>query len=291
MYLTIKELHEEKKYSVQAVCKILKMSRSSYYKWLNREKSHRELENEEIAALIEGLHNERPELGHRRMRDILEREHDIDVSDKRILRIMQILGIQSTVKFKRSGCTRSVSNPQYTAENILDRNFYAGSPNEKWLTDVTEFKYSLNNEAYKVYLSAILDLCDRRIVSFAIRDRNDSQIVNDTFDAAVSANPGAHPLFHSDRGFQYTNRTFHQRLVNTGMIQSMSRVGRCLDNGPMEGFWGILKREIYYGKTFTSRESLTKAITDYIDYYNNRRYQRRLFIMTPMEVYTQFMAA
>lgn len=151
---------------------------------------------------IESLHKERPELGHRRMRDILEREHGIDVSDKRILRIMQILVIQSTVKFKRCGCTRSVSNPQYTAENILGRNFYAGSPNEKWLTDVTEFKYALNSEVHKLYLSAILDLCDRRIVSFAVRDRNDNQIVNDTFDAAVSANPGAHPLFHSDRGFQ-----------------------------------------------------------------------------------------
>lgn len=291
MYLTIKEMHERKECSVGTACGILKLSRSSYYKWLNREKSHRELENEKIAILVESLHNEHPEMGHRRIRDVLAREHEINTCDKRILRIMQILGIQSTVKFRHYGCTKSALNPQYTVENILGRNFYAGMPNEKWLTDVTEFKYVLNNEVHKLYLSAILDLCDRRIVSFAIRNRNDNQLVFDTFDTAVSANVGAHPLFHSDRGFQYTSRQFHQRLANAGMVQSMSRVGRCLDNGPMEGFWGILKREIYYGKKFDSRESLLKAITDYIDYYNNRRYQRRLFTMTPMEVHAHLLAA
>jgi len=136
-----------------------------------------------------------------------------------------------------------------------------------------------------------LDLCDRRIVSFVISDHNDNKIVFDTFDAAVAVNPGAHPLFHSDRGFQYTNRIFHRKLIDVGMMQSMSRVGRCIDNGPMEGFWGIIKREIYYGRKFTSREELAQSIVDYIDYYNNRRYQRRLFTLTPMEVYTHLMAA
>jgi transposase InsO family protein len=204
---------------------------------------------------------------------------------------MRILGIQSTIKFKSQGCTKSASDPEHVAENILDRQFYAGLPNEKWLTDVTEFKYVLNNEVRKLYLSAILDLCDRRIVAYIIRDHNDNRLVFDTFDAAVSNNPGAHPLFHSDRGFQYTNRVFHGKLVAAGMTQSMSRVGRCIDNGPMEGFWGIIKREFYYGNKFTSHEKLVQAITDYIDYYNNRRYQRRLFTLAPMEVYNQLMAA
>ena len=149
----------------------------------------------------------------------------------------------------------------------------------------------LNNETRKLYLSAILDLCDRRIVSFVIRDHNDNKIVFDTFDSAVTANPEARPLFHSDRGFQYTNRVFHRKLTDAGMTQSMSRVGRCIDNGPMEGFWGIIKRETYYGKKFTSRESLVQTITDYIDYYNNHRYQRRLFTLTPMEVFNRLMAA
>lgn len=96
---------------------------------------------------------------------------------------------------------------------------------------------------HKIYLSAILDLYDRRIVSYVISDHNDNPIVFDTFKATVKANPDAHPLFHSDRGFQYTNQTFHHMLEEAGMTQSMSRVAHCIDNGPMEGFWGILKRE------------------------------------------------
>ena len=104
-------------------------------------------------------------------------------------------------------------------------------------------------------------MCDRRIVSYVIRDRNDNKLVFDTLDKAVLENPNAHPLFHSDRGFQYTSRTFHKKLLDAGMTQSMSRVGRCIDNGPMEGFWGILKRECYYGhKGETTMEFFNSAI-------------------------------
>ena len=133
---------------------------------------------------------------------------------------------------------------------------------------MTEFKYYEGPRVKKVYLSAILDLYDRRIVSFVIRDTNDNKLVFDTFAKAVQSNPDTHPIFHSDRGFQYTNRYFYQRLVNAGMTQSMSRVGRCIDNGPMEGFWGILKRERYYGRRFTNRAELVKMICSYIHYYN-----------------------
>ena len=148
-----------------------------------------------------------------------------------------MLHIQSTVKFRKQGCTRNASDPQVTAQNRLHREFWAGHPNEKWLTDVTEFKWYEGPIIHKLYLSAILDLCDRRIVSYVIRDRNDNKLVFDTLDKAVLENPNAHPLFHSDRGFQYTSRTFHKKLLDAGMTQSMSRVGRCIDNGPMEGFY------------------------------------------------------
>ena len=103
------------------------------------------------------------------------------------------------------------------------------------------------------------------------------------FNKAIEDNPDAHPIFHSDRGFQYTNCTFHNMLARTGMTQSMSRVAHCIDNGPMEGFWGILKRECYYGRKFTSEASLITAIENYIRYYNTERYQRQLGILTPME--------
>lgn len=97
----------------------------------------------------------------------------------------------------------------------------------------------------------------------------------------MKANPDAHPLFHSDRGFQYTNRTFHHMLEDAGIMQSMSRVAHCIDNCPMEGFWGILKRESYYGKRFTSKQELVQMIRDYIYYYNTQRVQRNLGVVTP----------
>ena len=114
-------------------------------------------------------------------------------------------------------------------------------------------------------------------------NHNDNPLVMDTFDAAVALEPDAHPLFHSDRGFQYTSKQFYSRLKEHHMKQSMSRVAYCIDNGPMEGFWGILKRERYYSRRFTSRDELVSMIENYIAYYNNRRVQRNLGVLTPME--------
>lgn len=245
-----------------------------------------------IAENVKEIHDKHPDMGYRRIRDELDRKHHIYVNDKRILRINRILQIQSTIKFRNKGCTKNASSPECIAENVLNREFHSDKPNEKWVTDVTEFKYGnkLDN-IHKLYLSAILDLCDRRPVSFVISDHNDNQLVFDTFDAAVANNPDAHPLFHSDRGFQYTSRTFHQKLINAGMTQSMSRVAHCIDNGPMEGFWGILKREMYYGKRYTDRDQLVNAIVNYMDYYTNRRLQRNLSVMTPMEYHEKCLKA
>lgn len=242
-------------------------------------------ENEAIAEKTMKLHEQYPDMGYRRLNDQLKREEDIRISDKRMLRICRKMQIRSTIKYGNNGCTRSEKSPQYTAENVLDRKFRADAPNEKWFTDVTEFKWYEGVTVHKLYLSAILDLCDRRIVSYVLRDSNDNKLVFDTFDLAIERYPDAKPIFHSDRGFQYTNNTFHQKLLDQGMIQSMSRVAHCIDNGPMEGFWGILKREWYYGKRFTSRDDLVRIIEDYMDYYNNRRVQRNLGVLTPMEMY------
>ena len=98
----------------------------------------------------------------------MERYHGIDINDKRVLRICRKLNIKSTIKYSNNGCTRQAANPQYIAENILNREFTAKAPNEKWLTDVTEFHYYIGIEKHKVYLSAILDLYDRRIVSYVL---------------------------------------------------------------------------------------------------------------------------
>lgn len=185
-------------------------------------------------------------MGYRRIRDELDGHKGIHVNDKRVLRICRKYDIKSNIKWKPKSCTRGDRNPDHIAKNYLHRDFHADKPNEKWLTDVSEFKYYIGNEVHKIYLSAILDLYDRRIVTFKISDHNDNPLVMDTFDEAVRLEPDAHPLFHSDRGFQYTSAQFRTRLKKHHMKQSMSRVAHCIDNGPMEGFWGILKREMYY---------------------------------------------
>ena len=112
-------------------------------------------------------------------------------------------------------------------------------------------------------------------------------LVFDTFDKAVATNPGATPLLHSDRGYQYTSKAFRRRILAAGMTQSMSRVARCIDNGPMEGFWGLMKREMYYGKKYKTKEELMLAIEKYIDYYTNKRVQRNLWVLTPLEFHEQ----
>lgn len=287
-YTAIKELSEEHDdYPVSEMCRILEINRAAYYKWKNHENSQNDTLNELIAGKVEKIHAEHPDMGYRRIRDTLEHDHDINVNDKRILRICRKKKIQSYVKHRYNCCTKPASDPAYVAENILNREFKSDRPNEKWLTDVSEFKYGIGEgeKKGKIYLSVILDLCGNRPIAIEYSDHNDNPLVFNTFDKALSANPGAKPIFHSDRGYQYTSKIFRQKIVDAGMIQSMSRVGRCIDNGPMEGFWGTMKREMYYGRKYKTKEALIKAIEDYIDYYTNKRVQRNLGIVTPMEFY------
>ena len=284
-------MSEEKHYPVQRLCKYLHLSRGAYYRWLKDPVSFSERYNKELSEKIKDIHESHPDMGYRRIRDELDKKHGIAVSDKRVLRICRKERIQSTIKWKPKSCTRSSDDLAHIARNYLNRDFSADAPNEKWLTDVTEFKYYTGSEVHKVYLSAILDLYDRRIVAFKIGNRNDNALVMNTFDEAVDLEPDAHPLFHSDRGFQYTSKQFSVRLKKRHMKQSMSRVAHCIDNGPMEGFWGILKRETYYGKRFTSKKDLVNAIESYIRYYNTERIQRKLHLMTPIEYHENYYAA
>lgn len=269
IYEAIKETHEENaNYSIEKLCKLGKVSRYGYYKWLKHQESENGKINQQSSKKLEELHEDNPDMGYRRLNDKLRHDDKIVVNDKRILRICRRQQIKSNLKYRYDGCTIPSRNPYFIAVNVLNRDFHAEHLNEKWVTDVTEFKYGISfDHIHKLYLSAILDLCDRRPVAFILSDHNNNQLVFDTFDVAVAANPDAHPILHSDRRFQYTSRSFHQKLEKARMIQSMSRVAHCTDNGPMEGFCGILKREIYYGKKFHTRDELVQAITEYMDYY------------------------
>ena len=285
VYSAIQELSSQHvDYSVKALCKLGKTTRAAYYKWLHRRPSQNDDMNQNLANLAKDIHEKHPDMGYRRIRDKIEHDHGLHVNDKRILRICRKMKLQYVIKGRHNCCTRPATDPYYTAENVLERDFHADQYNQKWVTDVTEFKYSTEDGAIKkIYLSAILDLCDRRPVAYVIGDSNNNDLVLQTFDKALEANPDAHPLFHSDRGFQYTNKTFHAKIMEADMTQSMSRVAHCLDNAPMEGFWGILKREMYYGRKFTSRQELVNAIENYIKYYTYDRPQRCLGILTPSE--------
>lgn len=222
-------------------------------------------------------------LGYRQMTIKLNREHNLNINYKRIYRLMHILNLKSVCRRKRKNYIKST--PEITAANILNRNFESHEFGAKWLTDVTEMKYGLQNKAY---LSAILDLADKSIVSFVIGHSNNNELVFKTFDIAHLTYPDAKPIFHSDRGYQYTSKIFKKKLDDAGMTQSMSRVSRCIDNGPMEAFWGMMKSEMYYLNRFNTYEELEAAVVEYIDYYNNHRYQKRLNCMTPLE-YRQYL--
>jgi len=278
-YLAVQNLNEDKKYPIAILCGILKLNRSSYYKWLTSDRSAQETKDTELIERLCTLYQESNGIfGYRRMQLNLKRRFGLHCNKKRVYRVMRAIGMKSVIRRKRPHYIKST--PEITAENVLNRNFTAERLNEKWLTDVTEFKYG-NSE--KMYLSAILDLKDKGIVAYVIGRSNNNQLVFDTFDAAVQKYPDAKPLFHSDRGFQYTSKVFRTKLDAQGMTQSMSRVGRCIDNGPMEAFWGTLKAEMYYLHRFNYYDTLKTAIDNYIAFYNNGRYQDKLSGLTPLE--------
>jgi transposase InsO family protein len=217
-------------------------------------------------------------LGYRRMTLHMKRLFDMQINQKRIYRLMKIAAIESVIRRKRKKYVRS--SPQHIAENVLNREFQADKPNEKWVTDVTEMKYGTSQKAY---LSAILDLYDGSIVSFVLGKSNNNPLVMKTLDQAIKKAAGATPLIHSDRGFQYTSHEFSRKTKKAKMKQSMSRVGKCIDNGPMESFWGTLKCEKYYLNKYDTFEELEKAVEEYIHFYNHERLQQRLNGLSPLE--------
>ena len=220
--------------------------------------------------------------GYRQLTLHMRKQTKKQINHKRVQRLMKIKGIQSVIRRKKKRYERST--PQQVAENVLNRNFQAEEPNEKWVTDVTEFKYGTGQKAY---LSAILDLHDKSIVSYVFGHSNNNPLVFQTLQLALQAASGSKPMLHSDRGFQYTSLRFKEMLDEAEIKQSMSRVGRCIDNGPMESFWGTLKCEKYYLHTYHTFEELKKDIDDYIHFYNNERLQAKLNGLSPVEFRTK----
>jgi transposase InsO family protein len=286
-------IQEHEDWGICWICGLMKVSRASYYKWKNHCPSQRDLDNQELLAKIRTIAKGNNSLfGKLAMTDYINHhldEGELPVNHKRVYRLMCIHDIRSNrPKYARSVWKRS--DPEEVAKNLLNRDFNAEKPNEKWCTDITEFKVPDTNE--KIYISTILDLHDRYPVGIDISRRNDTLLVNRTLELALEANPGARPLLHSDRGFQYTRSVFRKKLEDLGMTQSMSRVSRCIDNGPMEGFQGIFKDlvTVLYPDA-RSREELEAAIYGAFDYYINEYPQHRFKGKTAGEVRREALTA
>lgn len=200
-YLAIQYYHEENGWSIRWMCGQLGISKAAYYKWLHWIAPETERENLLLAELIQEYDQQYNHiLGYRRMTLWVNRLNATQFSKNRVHRIMKAIGVRSVIR--RQARKYRKSTPERTAKNILKRDFNASKPNEKWVTDVTEFKWYDGPVCHKLYLSAILDLYDRSIVAYVLSQRNDNRLVFQTFEKAIANNPSAKPIFHSDRGFQ-----------------------------------------------------------------------------------------
>ncbi len=189
---------------------------------------------------------------------------------------MKELGLICRVRMKKY---RSFKGEQgTTAPNLLSRDFVAEKPNQKWVTDVTEFR--LFGE--KLYLSPIFDLCSGDVVSYTISESPNLRMVTTMLEQAFKKIPDNTGLIlHSDQGWQYRHKHYVAMLKEKGIQQSMSRKGNCYDNAVMENFFGHLKSELLYLQEFESLDHFKKELVDYIDYYNNRRIKARLKGLPP----------
>jgi len=171
-----------------------------------------------------------------------------------------------------------------TAPNVLKRQFDAPSPNQKWVTDVTEF----NVAGEKLYLSPIMDLYNGEIIAFETSKRPVFKLVGAMLEKALSKlKPEEKPILHSDQGWQYRMPNYQDRLRQQGLVQSMSRKGNCLDNAAMESFFAVLKSELFYLNKFKSPEQLQHGLNNYIHYYNHDRIKIKLKGLSPVQYRTQ----
>ena len=227
------------------------------------------------AEIIAIFHENKGRYGYRRVTDEL-RNREIHLNHKTVQRLMKELGLVCRVRMKKY---RSYKGEQgKVADNELNREFRAEKPNQKWVTDVTEFRLF----GQKLYLSPILDLCSEDIVTYTISESPNLLMVTTMLEQAFQKIPdNSGLLLHSDQGWHYQHKQYRKMLEEKGIKQSMSRKGNCYDNSVMENFFGHLKSELLYLQEFDSVEHFKAELIDYIDYYNNRRIKARLKGLPP----------
>ena len=272
----IKELREEG-YALKYLLEAIGLSKSTYYYEIG--KAEKVLErNADISSEIESIFKDnKGRYGVRRVHQALL-NRGFQVNHKRVQRIMNQLGLAGKRPKEKYHSYRG--DVGKVADNIVNRDFSTEKPLEKWTTDVSQFSLSWG----KCYISPILDMNTNEIISYNLSLSPNMEQIRDMLQKAFDRFPSVKGLImHSDQGWQYQHATYRNELRKHGVVQSMSRKGNCYDNCIMETFFGRLKNEMFYGfeKEYTSFESFSRAIDEYIDYYNNRRIQAKTKWMPP----------
>ncbi|HCM7228962.1 TPA: IS3 family transposase [Klebsiella aerogenes] len=263
-------------YPFDQLLRIAQIPRSTFYYHLKVLKSPEKYE--EVKCRIKEIYNENcGRYGYRRITLALRQEMGI-INHKVVQRLMNRLSLKAAIKVKRYSSWRGERGE--IADNVLQRNFKATRPNEKWVTDVTEF--AVNGR--KLYLSPIIDLFNNEVISYSISERPAMPMVDEMLDKAFAKLDGkSSPILHSDQGWQYRHRWYQYQLRASGIVQSMSRKGNCLDNACAECFFGTLKSELFYLNKFNDIDELKVAVADYIHYYNTRRISLKFNGLSPVE--------
>ncbi|WP_407226631.1 IS3 family transposase [Escherichia coli] len=260
------------------------LARSTLYYQLSLQKAKDKYAD--VKQLIASIfHEHRGCYGYRRIHCELQKR-GLKFSGKTVRKLMQQLGLKSPVRLKKYRSYRG--NMGLAAENILQRQFKAEAPCEKWVTDITEFRAG----GQKLYLSPILDLFNGEIVAWETACRPTEELVKRMLNKGLeSLAEGEKPLLHSDQGWHYRIKSYQSDLADKGLVQSMSRKGNCLDNAVMENFFGHLKEEIYYRRDYRSVEELENAVNEYITYWNQKRIKLSLGGLSPVEYRTEYQKA
>ena len=262
------------RHSLDILLSIAQLPRATFYYHLNRMNSADKYKavKAEITAIY---HENKGRYGYRRITTELHKRNFL-LNHKTVQRLMKELGFVCRVRRKKYRSYKGEVGK--IAPNMLNRDFRAEKPNQKWVTDVTEF--SLFGE--KLYLSPILDLCSSDLVSYTISDHPVLSMVTTMLDKAFEKIPdGTGLILHSDQGWQYQHKRYQRMLREKGIRQSMSRKGNCLDNAVIENFFGLLKSELLYLQEFRSMEHFKLELIEYLDYYNNRRIKAKLKGLPP----------
>lgn len=263
-------------FDLELLLDLTNMARSSFY--YHQKQNKLPDKYKAIKELIKSIyHKHKGRYGYRRITDELQSK-GIIINHKTVLRLMKKLGLKSIIRVKKYKSYTGENGK--IAPNILERNFKAKAPNQKWATDVTEFNVLGN----KLYLSPIIDLFNQEIISYELTERPVfNQVVMMLKKAFKKIPNNTNLILHSDQGWQYQMKQYQYLLQKKGIVQSMSRKGNCLYNTIIENFFGILKSEMFYTQKFNSIEQLKNEIDKYIIYYNNQRIKSNLNKMSPIK--------